>query len=474
MKRLRPGTWKRLEIGLAICLALSVYLTAFDPGWKPAWSWTSSASFDVATSILALWKTDPSGTLREVAVMLSRSILALAPAAVLLFLIPAYRLVWLPVPLLLLPAIGIFSLISETGLWWWAGLTFLSILSTIVLVRRGPGIVVLVPVLYIVLPAMIHRGAPYLTDPRDLQAQCGENDGIRPSNLSVDNLGPGYYSVLPIDSDRMLLFHRRFGNRQPEEVRSRWVHREEGKLRLGAPVSVDGSHFHGCTLVESAWVVSDGVLTRIPFGTLDAGSPSSRTIYPQSQDWDSTETTCDASRRTVYLGEASQGGLWAYSLDGSTHRWQLDVEAVFPRIRPDGKIVLTSAHELMTFDPETGEITDRTTAALVSLGMDYCPKDDAVVVGDLAGRIRFFNRSPSGYRFDWGLDETAPRRVAFSPGCRFVAVTSHEGPSVSIIDRNARAFIRRFQVGPALREVTFVGERKVVTADACTVSLLEF
>lgn len=474
-----PGRFARArlwaEIGAATALAVLVWSTAGDAGWRPLWLWTEATSIGLIAPIRDLARVDPAGTGRDVLILLARLLAALAPAAILWLRAPRRRLVWL-VPLAPgLPGFLTFSLVHGGAWWTWALLAAASATACVLLWRRvrWAWLLVALPPAMVLAPAVVHRTAPFLYGTEALAARCAANDGVRPRNLTDAHLCPGYYGVTAASDERFLLTFRDFGADCPPEAGSRWLRRDGSDLWLDARVDIDGSHFRGCRVADSLWFVSDGILSEVPI------APDNRTsrnvvIYPQHADWDSTDTACDADRGIVYLGEAAQGGLWTRTPDGAFFRRQFDAEGVFPMVRRDGRVVIASGHWLFTFDPETDRLLDRDASGIVTLGADLCARDDTVVVGDVAGRLRFFVPDGDGYRFDWGIAAGAPRFVAFSPDCRFVATGSVDDAAVWVVDRETRAVVRRFQVGPAIRGLAFAGPREVVSVDACTATLLAF
>lgn len=467
--------WRLAEVGAALALGLLVWTTVFDPGWRPLWIWVESSAVGVPVAVWRLMRFDPQGTGRDVLILLARSALIFAPALVLALRVKRHRLAWL-LPLLPgVPAIGVLSMVCGSTWWTWPLLATTSAGACLLVLRRirWAWLLVALPPVIAVAPALAHRGAPFLHSRESLAARCASNDGVRPRNLGDAHLCPGYYGLTPAAPDRLLLTFRDFGADCPAEAASRWVRWDGQDLWLEDRVRIDGSHLRGCLLDGRLWFVSDGVLSDLP---ADPGPQVARNVvvYPQHADWDSTDTACDPARGTVYLGEAAQGGLWTRTPDGAFFRRQFDAEGLFPMVRRDGRVVMASGHALWTFDPAADRLLDRVESGIATLGADLCAADDSVVVADLAGRLRFYAPAGDGYRFDWGIAAGVPRYVAFSPDCRYVATSSVNDATVRVIDRTARTEIARFQVGPAPRGLAFLDARHVAAVDACTATLLAF
>ena len=64
----------------------------------------------------------------------------------------------------------------------------------------------------------------------------------------------------------------------------------------------------------------------------------------------------------------------------------------------------------------------------------------------------------------------APRRVAFSPDCSHIAVTSADDHRVFLVDGKARRLSHTFYAGPALQEVIATGPREFSVTDVCSIT----
>jgi hypothetical protein len=141
--------------------------------------------------------------------------------------------------------------------------------------------------------------------------------------------------------------------------------------------------------------------------------------------------------------------------------------------RSDGKLVGITTSRLVVFDPTTDRVTEELAAGVVAMGIDICASDGALAVTDFTGRLRIFEREPNGqYRFHAGAFLPAPRRVAFSPSCDRLLVTSGDDRRAFLVRRGDLGIERAYRLGPGLRDVAFLDENTPVVADACTASFL--
>jgi hypothetical protein len=118
-------------------------------------------------------------------------------------------------------------------------------------------------------------------------------------------------------------------------------------------------------------------------------------------------------------------------------------------------------------------VTERSAAALGAGGLDVCQVDGAALVADYAGRLRLFKIGPTGkYELEQGVSLSSPRRVAFSPDCAWIAVTSGDDETAYVLRRGDLSVWRTFRLGPGLRDVVYTGPREVAIVDACSVNIL--
>jgi hypothetical protein len=183
------------------------------------------------------------------------------------------------------------------------------------------------------------------------------------------------------------------------------------------------------------------------------------------------DPTCDPGRGRLYTAEMTLGGLW--EIDPDTERmWRHEVGGILPipMLRFDGRLVIKTSAELLVFDPTVGRVLERTPAGLADFGFDLCGADGRAAVADMTGRLRVYQLDEDGYRFAWGVRMFAPRRVAFSPDCARIAVTSADDRRVFIVDTESRSIVDVHEAGPALREVAATGAREFSISDVCSIT----
>jgi hypothetical protein len=177
----------------------------------------------------------------------------------------------------------------------------------------------------------------------------------------------------------------------------------------------------------------------------------------------------------VFVSEMLRGGAWQISLaDGSMRHH--DLRAFYLQLvrrDDDGLLIGISTTDLLVFDPRSGRVVARTAAAIGAGGLDVCQRDGSAAVADYAGQLRLFTRRASGaYAFERGVSLASPRRVAFSPDCEWLAVTSGDDRTAYILRRADLSVWRTYDLGPGLRDVVYTGRREVAIVDACTVNTL--
>jgi hypothetical protein len=191
---------------------------------------------------------------------------------------------------------------------------------------------------------------------------------------------------------------------------------------------------------------------------------------------DYVDAICPSDRPTIYASQLVRGGY--LELDPETDATTL--HRVVPGLnlqmveRADGRLVAITTARLCVFDTALDRVTEETVAGVVAMGVDVCQGDGALAVTDFTGRLRLFEPGIDGrYRFVAGVFLPAPRRVAFSPACDRLVVTSGDDRRVFLLRRAGLEVARTYRLGPGLRDVVFVDDRQVAAADACTVTFLD-
>lgn len=431
----------------------------------------------------ALRANEPGHAATLLGLLALQAVLALAPVVRLALSWPRHRLLWLPVPLFFLLGVLSISPFPPRGPVWWFCLILTGV-SGFVLARRkfGP-IVVFLPVICLAVPHAWHVWGPLTHSTQSLAKSCPGNDGIRPRNLTPTMLVGSYHAVTPLTSRLWLLTGLEpdapllgIDDRPDQGRGGSWWLQDLGKagLEVVGPSSVMGNLWRGCRLGDAIWVVRVRQLIRVK--TQDGKQESVEKVLLAMRDMDVSEVACDELRGMVYFGEATQGGLWRWSTrEASWTRWDLGRLGLFSRVRSDGRLVVASTDELIVFDPDQGRIIESQPAGYFIHGLDVCAQDGRAIVADLGGRVRLFSLDETGsYRLAGSVGIPAARRVAFSPDCAFAAVTSFDDQTVRVIRVAGLEEERRFRVGPVVRDVTFVGPRRFVVADACTATVIEW
>jgi hypothetical protein len=282
------------------------------------------------------------------------------------------------------------------------------------------------------------------------------------------------------------------GHAGDRRVGSWWMIRKGDHFDFDIPASVHGNLWRGCMSGQIAWLARANKITgaRLLRDTEPKHDQDFAIDIP-SHDIDFGEVACDPDSDQVFVGEGLQGGLWQVApyFDPEDRRgtWKLTPEkteprryeiggiALLPKRRFDGKIVVTNSSVLFVVDPQKVQVTERIAAGLADYGFDLCSSNGSAAVADLSGRLRVFELDQQGhYRFAWGITLFAPRRVAYSPDCTHLAVTSADDHRVFLIDATKRAVVKEWSAGPALREVIASGPRQFSITDSCSLTTFEW
>jgi hypothetical protein len=470
--------WRWLLIGLA---ALLVAVVVRSPIFAP---FVEAISEGVA-ALGALLRADGAATAWLLALASAKLGLALLPSLLLIGAAPRRRWFWL-IPLavlaILTTPLSFAACATPVG---WLVLVVVSAAAVGLSSRRYLRWTAVLPplVLWQVVP---NHGALVFAqvgteDPAyraQLLGECARRAGTRPENLTAELLMP-YHGINVLRDDLVLLtgegsndgnMRDRTGGRPGG---SWWLRRRDGTVRFDVPSSATGNLWRGCLLDDTIWMARANLLVGVtrPAGDESAGEQVTRLQIP-SRDMDFGETACDPEHRRVYITEALQGGMWEVTrAGGAPRRHQIGGVILLPKRRFDGRLVLTSTASLIVFSPSDDRVTERLGAGVANIGFDICPADGTVAIADATGRLRVFALDAAGhYQFAWGVSLFAPRRVAYSPDCARLAVTSADDHSVNLIDTATHRVVDVFSAGPALREVVATGPREFSVADVCSMT----
>jgi hypothetical protein len=429
---------------------------------------------DGARSTALLVTVDPATLLTALGV-LARIVLLLAPVARALATGPRHRLAWVPLGLIVWVAVLGISLPGVSTAPMWALATVAAALGWLAAKRPALRAAVFLPWLVALEPMLGH--SPLSDDawpPSRLAQRCAGNDGVRPVNLTPAVEGTHYYAVTPATPGLFLLTGERH---------SFWVRREaDGTATLGPQVRPTANLWQGCMRDGKVWVTARGVgicEVALPI----EGEPAAQPICHEAPgspslgiELDYVDPICPANRPTVYASQLLRGGYLELDPRAGTTAWHPVVPGLNLQMvaRADGRIVAITTGRLVVFDPDADQVLEEHAAGTVAMGIDVCDVDGAIAVTDFAGRVRLFERGPDGrYAFHMGTFLTAPRRVAFSPTCDRLVVTSGDDRRAFLLRRVDLQVVRTYQLGPGLRDVVFADDRDVAAADACTVTFLD-
>jgi hypothetical protein len=349
------------------------------------------------------------------------------------------------------------ALIVAAALGWWAAR------------HNWVRIFALLPQLVCLWPLTGHGPlADYVWPASRLVSRCTKNDGKRAAGFSAaTQANPHYYGLTPVDKDVALLSGERH---------SFWLRRGKDGLTFDKEAEVRGNLWQGCSLDGALWLAHRGELFRVEPPPSTQVTTTAMPAPAGIVELDLVDAICDPDAHLVYISELLGGGLRVFSTrDGAISRRSLSagVNLQLTR-RSDKNLVAIDMQKLLVYEPSSDRVLDRRAAGLAAMGIDLCPADDAVAVTDFAGRLRVFKRDQLGYAFERGTFLRAPRRVAFSPDCNFLAVTSGDDKTVWILRRKDLAVVRRYSVGPGLRDLVYLPSGELAVVDACTATQLDW
>lgn len=476
-----------VEIGLGLAIVPWLILS---PGVGDIVVVFAVAVWDAIGSLVPLLRVDFAATAWLLLLAVAKLALAGLPAALLIRSAPRHRRAWLVPVIGLLFVVSVpLSIMACATAWGWVALAAASGLALALMRVRFLRWAAVLPFAIFWQVIVSHGalgwaqiGTEDAAFREQLLADCAKRPGRRPINLTADLLMP-YHGIIPFGDDLVLLtgegandggMRGRTGGRP---AGSWWLRRRNGAFEFQEPSHATGNLWRGCALDDTIWIARANHIvgvTRLPGG--NAGHENVQRLRVPSSDMDFGETACDPDHGRVYVTEALLGGMWEITPGGAepvNHHvggiWLL------PKRRFDGRIVLTNTASLLVFSPDDDRVVEDRAAGFAILGFDLCPLDGAVAVADTMGRLRVFEMDPAGdYRFAWGVSLFAPRRVAYSPDCSHIAVTSADDHSVFLIDRATRRIVDTLQGGPALREVAATAEREFSVADICSMTSFRY
>lgn len=423
-----------------------------------------------------LWVDGPGTATNAIVMMLTFLSLVAGPLRF-FFSGPRTRLLWLPVWICFLTLPASVAPLGMGLRWKYLSMAVAGIAGWVCATRSWLQWIAFVPMLVAMHPVVTAHGGP-LSDsvwPKSALAErCAKNDGVRPSNFTIDKASTHLYSVTQIDDSLILMTAERKGS-------YRLRRGPDGRFAFESRLGFDANFWQGSIGEGRVFFTHKGSgLVWVDVADVQTGEgrfqqqqvPSLPGAVPEL---DLLDAVYEPTTRSVFLTEMVRGGLWQVSLaDGSMKHHDLRAFYLQAVLRsPDAMLVGISTTELLVFDPRSEQVTERIAAALGAGGLDVCQVDGAAVVADYAGRLRLFTRDATGkYQFERGVALSSPRRVAFSPDCAWIAVSSGDDETAYVLRRSDLSIWRTFRMGPALRDVVYTRPRELAIVDACTVNIL--
>ncbi len=428
-----------------------------------AWSTAALLGRDGGTVVVAL------GALARVLVLFGLPARAIARS-------PRRRLAW--IPLLIVTGVGALglSIPALSGLVTWGLFCACAALGFVASSKRAWRIFALAPWLVAMEPLLGHSPlSDNVWTPKRLEDRCwSSNDGVHPLDLRPDFMVSRYFGVTMARPDLFLVTGER---------RSFWARRDaQNRVTLGPPLALKGNFWQGCMRDGAAWVTKREHVCKIPLPSSEHEAPApscTKVSGPRAigVELDYVDILCPDDRPTVYVSQLLRGGFLEFDPASEQTRFHHVMPGGFNLqlvARSDGAVLGITTARFFVFDPKIDRVLEDHPAGAVAMGIDVCPHDDAVVISDFAGRVRLFSRGPEGrYTFTRAAFVSAPRRVAFSPRCDRILVTSGSDRDALVLRRSTLTVTRRFRLGPGLRDVVFLDDRWAAAADACAVTLVD-
>jgi hypothetical protein len=465
----RAHPWRALEVLAALALT-SILLS--ERHVRVLWWKLLGALARGGAATVALAAVDP-GTMRDALVVAAMFGLAVAPLGRLAVRLSPARRVWLP--LLAFPTTVALALLplAMTTPSAWIVLVVASVGGWLAASRPRLAWLAIAPVLVAVHPTLTVHSGPLSWGVRmraRLAARCGAPGRQLPRGIGRDAFHTTYYGLTRFDASRLLL---------TGEDASWWLRPEGSGLAVAGPAVVRGNLWTGAVGAERLWFTHTGS-DLVEVDPTHAGDPihERREVRfpwgPDKSELDLLDAVYDADTDSLLSTEMVGGGLWQYARATKRARHHRVGHFYLQAARrDDGQVVAIDTTDLYVFDPRTGAVSEALPVALGSGGLDVCGASGDVAVADYAGRIRLFSRDGTGrYRFTRSAATPAPRRVAFSPDCAFLTLTSADDTTVEVLRSRDLRVVRRYALGPGLRDATYLDARRVGVVDACTVTIV--
>ncbi len=459
-------------VEVLIALAITARLLS-DRDVRTLWVKVVGAMLRGAAACLALARVDP-GALHDGLAMSAIFLLVVAPLVRLCLHVSPHRRAWIP----LLVVVATFALalmpLAVTAPIHWAVLVGASVVGASAASRPRLAWLAFAPMLLGAHPTLTVHGGPlswaWMRGER-LAVRCEGEHRVLPRGVERGMFGTAYYGLTRFDAARVLLTGERA---------SWWLTPEGEGLAVAREAVVRGNLWTGAVGADRLWFTHTGSdLVEVDPARAGKERHEHRAIHfpwgPDKTELDLLDAVYDEGTASVFATEMVGGGLWQYTVPTKRFRHHRVGHFYLQAARrDDGLLVAIDTTHLYVFDPRAGVVTESLPVALGSGGLDVCAATGEVAVADYAGRLRLFSLDRAGhYRFERSAATPAPRRVAFSPDCAFLTLSSADDTTVEVLRRSDLSVVRRYALGPGLRDATYLDARRVGVVDACTVTIVE-
>jgi hypothetical protein len=452
-------------------LALGLFLLALaSSGLRSILATTLEAAWLAARSVVELMLDDPLEVLPTALASVAIPLLLYAPVVRAAKHVPAHRRAWLG-PYLV---IGIFVLPMTFAAFstpiWWIALVVCAAMGWVAAPLDRWRVLALLPTLIAMRPMLGHSPlGDWWWTPERLADRCEANAGQRARGAEPETFATRHYAITPVRDDLALFTSERV---------SAWLHVHGGQVELGERIDLPGNIWQGCIDDGAIWFTKRGLLMRVAVPDDLARTSVEEFEVPDPpegpHELDFADVVCGLGEDRILITEVIQGAIREVDpRTGEQVRTEVGGGNIQALRRSDGLVVGIDTARLFVFDPNEREVIWREGAGICVMGIDQCASDGRVAITDMAGRLRLYQPAAEGYELIDSIGLRAPRRVAFSPDCERLAVTSADDVTVYVLSTDPLEQLDAHALGPGLRDLAFVGPRTIAAADACTVTTLD-
>jgi hypothetical protein len=351
----------------------------------------------------------------------------------------------------------------------WIALVVCAVIGWLVAPIARWRVLALVPTLLALRPTLGHSplGDRWWT-PERLAQRCDANEGQRARGATSEMFATRHYAITPV-REGLALF--------TSERASAWLYVDGGEVEFGEPIRLSGNIWEGCIDHDEIWFAKRGLLMHVVVSDELAQSSVEEIEVPDPPDvpreLDFADAVCGLGEDRILVTEVVQGGIREIDpTTGAQVRTEIGGANIQALRRADDRVVGIDTARLFVFDPDERRVIWREAAGICVMGIDLCASDGRVAITDMAGRLRLFRPVGEGYELVDSIGLRAPRRVAFSPDCERLGVSSADDATVYVLELDPLEVVDSYTLGPGLRDLAFVGPRTLAVADACTVSVV--